>query len=45
MESPANQLRIFDAQVTSFKRNMGNLWQGFLGGILPYINGILMVVT
>ena len=45
MESPANQLRIFDAQVTSFKRNMGNLWQGFLGGILPYINGILMVVN
>ena len=45
MESPANQLRIFNAQVTAFKRNMGNLWQGFLGGILPYINAIMMVVN
>ena len=25
MDSPANQLRIFNAQVTAFKRNMGNL--------------------
>lgn len=45
MESPANQLRIFNAQVIAFKRNMGNLWQGFLGGILPSINGIMMVVN
>ena len=45
MDSPANQLRIFNAQVTAFKRNMGNLWQGFLGGILPYINAIVMVVN
>ena len=45
MESPANQLRIFNAQVTAFKRNMGNLWQGFLGGILPYINGVMMVIN
>lgn len=45
MDSPANQLRIFNAQVTAFKRNMGNLWQGFLGGILPYINAIMMVVN
>lgn len=45
METPANQLRIFNAQITAFKRNMGNLWQGFLGGILPYINGIMMVVN
>ncbi len=45
MESPANQLRIFNAQVTAFKRNMGNLWQGFLGGILPYVNAIMMVIN
>lgn len=45
MDSPANQLRIFNAQVTAFKRNMGNLWQGLLGGILPYINGIMMVIN
>ncbi len=45
MESPANQLRIFNAQVIAFKRNMGNLWQGFLGGILPYINAVMMVIN
>ena len=45
MESPANQLRIFNAQVTAFKRNMGNLWQGFLGGILPYVNATMMVIN
>lgn len=45
MDSPANQLRIFNAQVTAFKRNMGNLWQGMLGGILPYINATMMVIN
>lgn len=45
MNSPANQLRIFNAQVVAFKRNMGNLWQGFLGGILPYVNAIMMVIN
>ena len=45
MESPANQLRIFNAQVTAFKRNMGSLWQGILGGILPYVNAIMMVIN
>lgn len=45
MDSPANQLRIFNAQITAFKRNMGNLWQGLLGGVLPYINGIVMVIN
>lgn len=45
METPANQLRIFNAQITAFKRNMGNLWQGLLGGVLPYINGIMMVIN
>lgn len=45
MNSQANQLRIFDAQVTAFKRNMGNLWQGILGGILPYVNAVMMVIN
>lgn len=45
MDSPANQLRIFNAQLVAFKRNMGNLWQGLLGGILPYINAIMMVIN
>ena len=45
MDSPANQLRIFNAQLTAFKRNMGNLWQGLLGNILPYINAIMMVIN
>lgn len=43
--SLANQIRIFNAQVVAFKRNMGNLWQGFLGGILPYVNAIMMVIN
>lgn len=45
MDSPANQLRIFNAQIVAFKRNMGNLWQGLLGGVLPYINGVMMVIN
>jgi len=45
MDSPANQLRIFNAQITAFKRNMGNLWQGLLGGILPYVNAVMMVIN
>lgn len=45
MDSPANQLRIFNAQLTVFKRNVGNLWQGLLGNILPYINAIMMVIN
>ena len=45
MDSPANQLRIFNAQVTAFKRNMGNLWQGILGGVLPYVNAVMMVIN
>lgn len=45
MDSPANQLRIFNAQITAFKRNMGSLWQGLLGNILPYVNGIMMVIN
>lgn len=45
IDSPANQLRIFNAQMTAFKRNMGNLWQGLLGQILPYVNAIMMVIN
>lgn len=45
MDSPANQLRIFNAQLTAFKRNMGSLWQGLLGNILPYVNAIMMVIN
>lgn len=45
MDSPANQLRIFNAQLTAFKRNTANLWQGLLGQILPYVNAIMMVIN
>lgn len=45
MDSPANQLRIFNAQLIAFKRNVGNLWQGLLGNILPYVNAIMMVIN
>lgn len=45
MDSPSNQLKVFNAQLTAFKRNTGNLWQGLLGNILPYVNGIMMVIN
>lgn len=45
MDSPANQLRIFNAQLEAFKRNVGNLWSGLLGNILPYVNAIMMVIN
>ena len=45
LESPANQLRIFQAQCLAFKQNIGNLWQGIYAKWMPYINGILMAIN
>lgn len=45
LESPANQLRIFQAQCLAFRQNIGNLWQGIYARWMPYINGILMAIN
>lgn len=45
IQSPANQLRIFQAQCLAFKQNIGNLWQGIYAQWMPYINGILMAIN
>ena len=44
IESPANQLKVFRQQLSELKTAVGNLFQGMLGQILPWINGILMAV-
>lgn len=45
LESPANQLRIFQAQCLAFRQNIGNLWQGIYQRWMPYINGIMMAIN
>ena len=45
LESPANQLRIFQAQLLALKQNLGTLWQGVLQKWMPYINAMLMVIN
>lgn len=44
IESPANQLKVFRQQFVELKTAIGNLFQGMLGQILPYVNGVLMVI-
>lgn len=44
IESPANQLKVFKQQFVELKTAIGNLFQGLLGQILPYVNGVLMVI-
>lgn len=44
IESPANQLKVFRQQFTELKTAIGNLFQGLLGQILPYVNAVLMVI-
>lgn len=45
LESPANQLRIFQAQCLAFRQNIGSLWQGIYARWMPYINGIMMAIN
>lgn len=44
IESPANQLKVFRQQLAELKTAIGNLFQGILGQILPYVNAVLMVI-
>jgi len=44
IESPANQLKVFRSQFEELKTSIGNLFQGLLGQIMPYINGAIMAI-
>lgn len=45
VESQANQMRIFNNQLTMLKINVGQFFNGLISSILPYVNGILMVIN
>lgn len=45
IESTANQFRILGEQWSRLTRSVGNVFYNLLGGILPYLNGILMALT
>ena len=45
VESQANQMRIFNNQLTMLKTNVGAFFSGVLTKILPYLNGIVMVLN
>lgn len=44
IESPANQLRIMQEQLTRLSRAVGNLFINTLAKILPYLNGFIMAL-
>ena len=44
IESPANQLRIMQEQLTRLSRAIGNLFVNTLAKILPYLNGFIMAL-
>lgn len=45
IESLANQMRIFDEQISRLTRSIGNIFLPVLKTILPYLNAILMVLV
>lgn len=45
IESLANQMRIFDEQVSRLTRSLGNIFLPILKNILPYVNAFLMVLV
>lgn len=44
IESPANQLKIFQNQIAELSRYFANLFLGLFSQALPYINAVLMVL-
>ncbi len=44
IETPANQMKVFKAQIDKVSRAFGNLFLGLFGKILPYINAFLMII-
>lgn len=45
VESQANQMRIFNNQLYMLKTNIGSFFNGLITSVLPYINGIMMVLN
>lgn len=45
IESPANQMRVLAAQWERLQRNVGNVFLPILAKVLPYLNGIMMVLN
>ena len=45
IESTSNQFRILGEQWSRLTRGVGNVFYNLLGGILPYLNGVLMALT
>lgn len=44
LQSPTNQLRIFNAQITQLSRSLGMLFIPILNNVLPYLNAIVQVL-
>lgn len=44
IESPANQIKVLKSQFEELKTAIGNLFQGLLGQVLPYVNAVIMVI-
>ena len=44
LEAPANQLRIFNAQINILERNLGNIFIPLLNKILPYAIALVKVI-
>lgn len=44
IEQPANQMRVFKAQIQEVGIWIGNVFMGTIGKVLPYINAFVMVI-
>lgn len=44
IESPANQLRIFQQNIANLARTIGNLFLPIVAKVLPYINGFIIAL-
>lgn len=44
INEPANQMKVFKAQIDKVGRAFGNIFMGLFGKVLPYINAFLMII-
>ncbi len=45
IESPANQLRVLQARITTLSRAIGSIFLPMLASILPYLNAFVIILT
>ena len=45
IEAPANQFRVFGEQIAQVGRNIGNVFLPMVAAVLPYLNGLLIVLN